>query len=217
LAKSYSRHATIVRDEDDNGTRRRMTQAGPYATIRVMPGRLDLKQLEPVDQKGEVDTCSRCSPIRSAADGQARRGQLLLDHVAADGVHACIYLFTVDMEMEAAPGFKLTSWERGYARHEDGAGPRDDPVDPWLRRPRWSSAMSTPKRRTDRGSAAVDAQAADRACGVDGLTSSRPRPSSSSTASRIRSRGARQAYTRLDPVSGYLEDYHILQTSKKSR
>ena len=31
-----------------------------------------------------------------------------------DGVHACIYLFTVDMEMEPLPGFTLTSWERGY-------------------------------------------------------------------------------------------------------
>ena len=29
-------------------------------------------------------------------------------------MHACIYLFTVDMEMEPLPGFKLASWERGY-------------------------------------------------------------------------------------------------------
>ena len=41
-------------------------------------------------------------------------GRYFLDHVLADGVHACIYLFTVDMEMEPLPGFKLASWERGY-------------------------------------------------------------------------------------------------------
>ena len=41
-------------------------------------------------------------------------GRYFLDHVVDDGVHACIYLFTVDMEMEPLPGFKLTSWERGY-------------------------------------------------------------------------------------------------------
>jgi len=57
-----------------------------------MPGRLDLKQLEQLIKKGEVDTGSRCSPIRRPADGQARRGSYFLDHVADDGVHACIYL-----------------------------------------------------------------------------------------------------------------------------
>ena len=39
---------------------------------------------------------------------------LLLALAPKSGAHACIYLFTVDMEMEPLPGFKLTSWERGY-------------------------------------------------------------------------------------------------------
>ena len=47
-------------------------------------------------------------------------------------------------------------------------------------------------------------------------TSSRPRPSWSSTASRSRStRRAPSATTGLTPVSDYLEDYHILQTSRE--
>ena len=41
-------------------------------------------------------------------------GRYFIDHVAQEGSHACIYLFTVDMDMEPLPGFKLTSWERGY-------------------------------------------------------------------------------------------------------
>src|SRR5438876_126721 len=80
-----------------------------------MPGRLALKQLDQLIRKGEVDTVLTVFP-----DGFGRLmgkrvvGSYFLDHVVDEGAHACIYLFTVDMEMEPLPGFKLTSWERGY-------------------------------------------------------------------------------------------------------
>src|SRR5918996_4197257 len=80
-----------------------------------MPGRLDRKSLEAVVRTGAIDTVLTVFP-----DGYGRlMGKRLvarhfLEHVLADGVHACIYLFTVDMEMEPLPGFTLTSWERGY-------------------------------------------------------------------------------------------------------
>src|SRR5688500_20402046 len=80
-----------------------------------MPGRLDGKSLESLIKKGAIDTVLTVFP-----DGYGRlMGKRLvarhfLEHVLEDGVHACIYLFTVDMEMEPLPGFKLTSWERGY-------------------------------------------------------------------------------------------------------
>ena len=80
-----------------------------------MPGRLDLPTLTQLIRKGEVDTVLTVFP-----DGFARLmgkrvvGRHFLDSVVEDGVHACIYLFTVDMEMEPLPGFALTSWERGY-------------------------------------------------------------------------------------------------------
>src|SRR3989442_4923639 len=80
-----------------------------------MPGHLALRQLDQLIGKGEVDTMLTVFP-----DGFGRLmgkrvvGNYFLDHVLDDGAHACIYLFTVDMEMEPLPGFKLTSWERGY-------------------------------------------------------------------------------------------------------
>src|SRR5207245_378758 len=80
-----------------------------------MPGRLDLKQLEQLIKKGEVDTVLAVFPDTfGRLMGKRVVGSYFLDHVVDDGVHACIYLFTVDMEMEPLPGFKLTSWERGY-------------------------------------------------------------------------------------------------------
>ena len=75
----------------------------------------DPESLEALIRSGEVDTV-----LTVFADhlgrlmGKRVVGRYFLDHVLADGVHACIYLFTVDMEMEPLPGFTLTSWERGY-------------------------------------------------------------------------------------------------------
>ena len=76
---------------------------------------VDPRGLEALIRRGDVDTVLTVIP-----DGLGRLmgkrvvGRYFLDHVLEDGVHACIYLFTVDMEMEPLPGFKLTSWERGY-------------------------------------------------------------------------------------------------------
>src|SRR5262245_15808927 len=83
--------------------------------VVVPEDRADQKGLESLIRKGEVDTV-----LTVFADGIGRLmgkrvvGRYFLDHVLRDGVHACIYLFTVDMEMEPLPGFKLASWERGY-------------------------------------------------------------------------------------------------------
>ena len=80
-----------------------------------MPGRLDRKRLAQLIEKGAVDTVLTVFPdALGRLMGKRVVGRYFLDHVVDDGAHACIYLFTVDMEMEPLPGFKLTSWERGY-------------------------------------------------------------------------------------------------------
>src|SRR5262244_3716531 len=81
----------------------------------LVPEQADPEALELLIRSGEVDTVLTVFP-----DGMGRLmgkrvvGRYFLDHVLEDGVHACIYLFTVDMEMEPLPGFTLTSWEQGY-------------------------------------------------------------------------------------------------------
>src|SRR5436309_3327251 len=126
LAKSYSVHATTVR-RDAAVTAGGWHTPQRYATIRAMPGRLDLRSLEALVRGGEIDTVLTVIP-----DGYGRLlgkrvvARHFLEHVARDGVNACIYLFTVDMEMEPLPGFKLTSWERGYGEGRVGQGPGGD-------------------------------------------------------------------------------------------
>src|SRR5947208_15870935 len=99
LAKSYSVHATTVRRDAAVTAGGWHTPAG-YATIRAMPGRLDLRSLEALVRRGEIDTVLTVLP-----DGYGRLmgkrivARHFLEDVARCGVNACIYLFTSDMEM----------------------------------------------------------------------------------------------------------------------
>ena len=46
--------------------------------------------------------------------GKRIMGGYFIEHVVDDGIHACDYLLTVDMEMDPVPGYRFSSWETGY-------------------------------------------------------------------------------------------------------
>ncbi len=182
-----------------------------------MPGRLDAKSLDALIRKDEIDTVLTVFP-----DGYGRLlgkrvvGRHFLEHVLADGVHACIYLFTVDMEMEPLPGFKLTSWERGYGDMKMVPDLATLRVIGWLPKtalvfcdvytedgevieeaPRWVLKRQI-ARAAARGYVVKTAAELELYCFKDTFDEARTR-----------------RYRDLTPVSGYLEDYHILQTTKE--
>jgi glutamine synthetase len=182
-----------------------------------MPGRLDRRTLEQLIRRGEIDTVLTVFP-----DGLGRLmgkrvvGRHFLEHAAGDGVHACIYLFTVDMEMEPLPGFTLTSWERGYGDMKlqpDFATLRRVP---WLpatalvfcdvysedgqpieEAPRWILKRQV-ARAAAQGYTVKAAAELELYCFRESFEQARA-----------------HRYHGLTPVSGYLEDYHILQTSRE--
>ncbi len=182
-----------------------------------MPGRLDLKTLESLIRKDEVDTVLTVFP-----DGQGRLmgkrvvGRYFLDHVAGEGVHACIYLFTVDMEMEPLPGFKLTSWERGYGDMKLVPDMATLRLIPWLPK----TALVFCDVYTEEGEPIEEAprwilkrqvERAVRAGYVVKIGSELELYIFRETFEEARGK----RYHGLTPVSGYLEDYHILQTTKE--
>src|SRR6266496_3920723 len=177
----------------------------------------DPKGLEALIRKGAVDTV-----LTVFSDGMGRLmgkrvvGRYFLDHVLGDGVHACIYLFTVDMEMEPLPGFTLTSWERGYGDMKMVPDLATWRLIPWLPQ----TALVFCDVYTEEGQPIEEAprwvlkRQLERA-GKRGLTVK--------TASELELYLFRESfdearakrYHGLTPVSGYLEGYHILQTSKE--
>jgi len=182
-----------------------------------MPGRLDRKRLAQLIEKGAVDTVLTVFPdALGRLMGKRVVGRYFLDHVVDDGAHACIYLFTVDMEMEPLPGFKLTSWERGYGDMKlvpDFATLR---LIPWLPK----TALVLCDVYTEEGAAIEEAprwvlkRQVERAAKL-GYTVK--------TAAELELYVFRESfedarakrYRNLTPVSGYLEDYHILQTTRE--
>jgi glutamine synthetase len=182
-----------------------------------MPGRLDAKSLDTLIRKDAIDTVLTVFP-----DGYGRLmgkrvvGRHFLEHVLAEGVHACIYLFTVDMEMEPLPGFKLTSWERGYGDMKMVPDLATLRVVPWLPKtalvfcdvyteegeaieeaPRWVLKRQI-ARAAERGYVVKTAAELELYCFKNSFEDAHAR-----------------RYRDLTPVSGYLEDYHILQTTKE--
>ncbi|HEU4439224.1 MAG TPA: glutamine synthetase family protein [Methylomirabilota bacterium] len=179
--------------------------------------RADKKGLESLIRQGDVDTV-----LTVFADGMGRLmgkrvvGRHFLDHVLHEGVHACIYLFTVDMEMEPLPGFTLTSWERGYGDMKLIPDLATWRLLPWLPK----TALVFCDVYTEEGEPIEEAprwvlrRQVERAAKIGYRVK---------TASELELYLFRETFEEarakrfhgLTPVSGYLEDYHILQTSKE--
>jgi glutamine synthetase len=182
-----------------------------------MPGRLQRKTLAQLVRRGAVDTVLTVFP-----DGYGRLlgkrvvARHFVDHAVDDGVHACLYLFTVDMEMEPQPGFTLTSWERGYGDMKMVPDMATLRLIPWLpgtalvfcdvyteddapieEAPRWVLKRQI-ARAARQGYVVKTAAELELYCFRESFDEARAR-----------------RYHGLTPVAGYLEDYHILQTSRE--
>lgn len=179
--------------------------------------RADPKALESLIRKGAVDTVLTVFP-----DGLGRLmgkrvvGRHFLDHVVRDGVHACIYLFTVDTEMEPLPGFTLTSWERGYGDMKMVPNLDSWRLLPWLPK----TALVFCDVYTEEGEPIEEAPRFILRRQVERAARAGYRVK---TASELElylfkesfDEARARRYHGLTPVSHYLEDYHILQTSKE--
>jgi glutamine synthetase len=183
----------------------------------VPEDRADPKGLESLIKKGEVDTV-----LTVFADGMGRLlgkrvvGRYFLDHVLHDGVHACIYLFTVDMEMEPLPGFNLASWERGYGDMKLVPDLTTWRLLPWLPK----TALVFCDVYTEEGEPIEEAPRWVLRRQLERAVRAGYRVK---TASELELYLFRESFDEarakrfhgLTPVSSYLEDYHILQTSKE--
>jgi len=175
------------------------------------------RELEALIRRGEVDTVlTVCPDSLGRLMGKRVVGRYFLDHVLKDGVHACIYLFTVDMEMEPLPGFRLTSWERGYGDMKLEPDLSTWRLVPWLPK----TALVFCDVYTEDGEPIEEAprwmlrRQLERA-EKQGLTVQTGSELELYLFKESMDEARAKRYHGLTPVSSYLEDYHILQTSKE--
>lgn len=80
-----------------------------------VPGMLTRDALEERIETGEIETILAVFPdMYGRLLGKRITGHFFLEQVARDGYHACDYLLAADMEMDPVPGYRFTSWEKGY-------------------------------------------------------------------------------------------------------
>jgi glutamine synthetase len=84
-------------------------------TQKAVRGMLTLEELKVKIETGEIETIVTVfSDLYGRLLGKRITGDFFLEHIAESGMHACNYLFTVDMEMEIISGYKFASWDLGY-------------------------------------------------------------------------------------------------------
>ena len=78
-------------------------------------GMLSIEELQTKVTAGEIETIVTVFPdLYGRLMGKRITAEFFLESVAQAGMHACNYLFTVDMEMEPIPGYQYANWEQGY-------------------------------------------------------------------------------------------------------
>ncbi|WP_028029085.1 glutamine synthetase family protein [Gemmobacter nectariphilus] len=79
-----------------------------------MPGNMSFEALKDAVARGEVDTVLVAAPdMQGRLVGKRFHAQFFLDG-GFEETHCCNYLLAVDMEMTTVPGYKTSSWEKGY-------------------------------------------------------------------------------------------------------
>ncbi len=84
--------------------------------MKAATGMLTVKELEELADAGEIDTVlCMFTDFQGRFMGKRILPYFFLEEVLGDeGLHACLYLVTVDMEMEPLPGFEYATWDTGY-------------------------------------------------------------------------------------------------------
>ena len=75
---------------------------------------MTIEELRAAVESGEIDTVLVCFvDMQGRLIGKRVTGWFFLEH-GQDELHACDYLLTVDMAMEPVPGYASASWDKGY-------------------------------------------------------------------------------------------------------
>jgi glutamine synthetase len=183
----------------------------------MIRGMLDVEALRYDVESGAIDTVLVVFPdLQGRFMGKRVTGHYFCDHVLEEGVEACNYLLTVDVDMNVLPGYRFASWDLGYGDFSCRPDLSTLRMIPWIERtalvicdlfdvdtgePIEVAPRQILRRQVERA----------HALGYEVMTASELEffvfRESYETA-------AAKGYTDLTPQNDYVLDYHILQTTK---
>jgi len=168
-------------------------------------------------RKGQIDTVLCVFPdMTGRLVGKRMTGRFFVDDVLGHGMHACAYLLTVDIEMEPLPGFSTASWASGYQDMKAIPDLATLRLIPWLEK----TALVMCDLATEEG---VPVAVSPRQILKKQIARAAKLGWRAKMASELEfyvykdtyESAQKKSYHALEPVSAYLEDYHIFQTTKE--
>ena len=149
--------------------------------------------------------------------GKRLDAEYFLESAARQGAHACDYLLTTDMEMEPVPGYRFANWERGYGDFHLAPDLKT------LRRASWLEGTALVLCDVEDASAHQPVAIAPRSILRRQLEAAAALGFSVKAASELEyyiyrdsyREAQKKGYANLEPMSWYLEDYHILQGTRE--
>jgi glutamine synthetase len=186
--------------------------------VSGLSGRLLPEELTALIEGGEVDTFLTVFPdLQGRLVGKRVVSDFYLEHVArGDGIDACNYLIAVDVDMTPLPGYRFANWEQGYG--DMRAVPDADTIRfvPWLER----TAMVVCDLVNVESGAPVEVsprqilrRQIERAAALGMSVKCGPEFEFFLFRESFEEAAA-QGYQHLTPHSDFIEDYHMLQTTK---
>ena len=181
---------------------------------RVTVTRDDLERMIRMD---EIDTVIMAFPdLQGRLVGKRTTGRFFLDHVAEDGTENCDYLIACDIDNNPVQGYRFTSYEQGYGDMLAAADWSTLRIIPWV--PKTAMVMCdlydvTTKELIEVAPRTVLRRQVEAAAELGFLPM---------VASEIEfylfkdtyDEAHEKGYRDLKPHSPWLEDYHVLQTTK---
>jgi glutamine synthetase len=182
-----------------------------------MPGTLTLDALKTLVSKGEIDTVLvACIDMQGRLMGKRFHAAFFCDGGHKE-THCCNYLLAVDMEMNTVPGYKSSSWEKGYGDYVLRPDMSTLRLVPWLP----GTALVLGDLLDHHSHEEVDISprailkrqvARARAMGFEPMMATELEFYIFENAyENLRDGGLKN----LQPISGYNEDYHLFQTTKE--
>src|SRR4026209_2383122 len=79
-------------------------------------GMLTIEELQELARGGKVDTVlCMFTDLQGRYMGKRVLPDFFIEEIMGEeGLHACLYLLAIDMEMEPLPGYAYASWDTGY-------------------------------------------------------------------------------------------------------
>ena len=177
----------------------------------------DVEELSRLIDSDEIDTVVVAFPdLQGRLMGKRVTGRFFRSHVIDHGIDACSYLLAVDVDMNTVPGYRFASWETGYGDVLCRPDPNTLRVLPWLEKtalvlcdlvdPSTGDPVEVAPRQILRRQIARAQEAGYTIkCGSE-LEFILFRDSYEEAAAL--------GYAGLTPHSSYIEDYHVLQTTR---